>query len=126
MWFHPTKPGKYHLFCAEYVATKHSGMIGWVYVMEPQDYESWLSGGAGEGSLAARGDKLFQDLACTNCHKADGSGRGPVCKECTGRPWSSKAARRSSPTTIMCGSRFSAAGQNCEGLQPVMRRSRDW
>lgn len=77
MWFHPTKPGNYHLFCAEYCGTKHSGMIGWVYVMEPAEYEAWLSGGAGEGSLAARGDKLFQDLACTNCHKADGSGRGP-------------------------------------------------
>ena len=35
-WFTPTKPGKYHLFCAEYCGTKHSGMIGWVYVMEPQ------------------------------------------------------------------------------------------
>ena len=35
-WFKPTKPGKYHLFCAEYCGTNHSGMIGWVYVMEPQ------------------------------------------------------------------------------------------
>src|SRR4051812_13683565 len=78
MWFHPTKPGKYHLFCAEYCGTKHSGMIGWVYVMEPQEYEAWLSGGAGEGTLAARGDKLFQDLACANCHKNNGSGRGPT------------------------------------------------
>jgi len=77
LWFHPTKPGRYHLFCAEYCGTKHSGMIGWVYVMAPQDYEVWLSGGAGEGTLATRGDKLFQDLACGNCHKADGSGRGP-------------------------------------------------
>jgi cytochrome c oxidase subunit 2 len=76
-WFHPTKPGKYHLFCAEYCGTKHSGMIGWVYVMEPTEYQAWLSGGTGEGSLASRGDKLFQDLACTNCHKNDGSGRGP-------------------------------------------------
>ena len=30
-----TKPGKYHLFCAEYCGTKHSGMIGWVYVDGP-------------------------------------------------------------------------------------------
>ena len=54
IWFQPTKPGKYHLFCAEYCGTKHSGMIGWVYVMEPQDYQNWLSGGAAEGSLADR------------------------------------------------------------------------
>jgi cytochrome c oxidase subunit 2 len=77
IWFKPTKPGKYHLFCAEYCGTKHSGMIGWVHVMEPQEYEAWLAGGAGEGTLAQRGSKLFQDLACNNCHKADGKGRGP-------------------------------------------------
>ena len=76
-WFHPIKAGKYHLFCAEYCGTKHSGMIGWVYVMNPPEYQAWLSGGSGEGTLASRGDKLFQDLACTNCHKSDGSGRGP-------------------------------------------------
>src|SRR5437868_5278878 len=77
IWFHPTKPGRYHLFCAEYCGTKHSGMIGWVSVMDPPEYQAWLSGGAGEGSLASRGDKLFQSLACANCHKPDGSGRGP-------------------------------------------------
>ena len=77
IWFQPNRPGKYHLFCAEYCGAKHSGMIGWVYVMEPAAYQAWLSGGAGEGTLASRGDKLFHDLACTNCHKTDGSGRGP-------------------------------------------------
>jgi cytochrome c oxidase subunit 2 len=76
-WFQPTKPGKYHLFCSQYCGTKHSGMIGWIYVMEPTEYEAWLSGGSGEGTLAERGDKLFKDLACANCHHADGAGRGP-------------------------------------------------
>ena len=85
LWFRPTKPGRYHLFCAEYCGTKHSGMIGWVYVMEPTEYQAWLSGGSGEGSLASRGDKLFQDLACTNCHKADGSGRGPTLEDLFGK-----------------------------------------
>ena len=28
LWFQPTKPGRYHLFCAEYCGTQHSGMIG--------------------------------------------------------------------------------------------------
>ena len=28
LWFEATKPGTYHLFCAEYCGTKHSGMIG--------------------------------------------------------------------------------------------------
>jgi cytochrome c oxidase subunit 2 len=77
IWFKPTKPGDYHLFCAEYCGTGHSRMIGWIHVMAPQDYQSWLSGGRAMGSLAESGEKLFQDLACGNCHKADGSGRCP-------------------------------------------------
>jgi cytochrome c oxidase subunit 2 len=77
-WFTPTKVGKYHLFCAEYCGTNHSGMIGWVYVMEPGDYQNWLSGGATEGSMAENGKKLFEQLACSNCHKEDNSGRGPT------------------------------------------------
>jgi cytochrome c oxidase subunit 2 len=76
-WWTPTKPGKYHLFCAEYCGTNHSRMIGWIYVMQPQEYQAWLSGGRPFGSLAENGEKLFQDLACGNCHKADGSGRCP-------------------------------------------------
>jgi cytochrome c oxidase subunit 2 len=76
-WWTPTKPGKYHLFCAEYCGTNHSRMIGWIYVMPPQDYQAWLNGGRAFGSLSDNGEKLFQDLACGNCHKADGSGRCP-------------------------------------------------
>lgn len=75
-WFKPTKPGKYHLFCAQYCGTNHYAMVGWIYVMEPQDYQAWLSGGA-TTSLASRGEKLFQDLACANCHHLNDRGRGP-------------------------------------------------
>jgi cytochrome c oxidase subunit 2 len=75
-WFEATKPGKYHLFCAEYCGTNHSGMIGWVYALAPQEYQRWLAGSP-SGSLVQDGAKLFEDLACSNCHKPDGSGRGP-------------------------------------------------
>ena len=37
-WFKATKPGHYHLFCAEYCGTMHSGMGGDIVVMEPQEY----------------------------------------------------------------------------------------
>ncbi len=76
-WFTATKPGKYHLFCAEYCGTNHSAMIGWVYAMEPQDYQQWLSG-TPKGTLAEAGQQLFNDLACVNCHKTDASGRCPT------------------------------------------------
>jgi cytochrome c oxidase subunit 2 len=77
LWFNATKPGTYHLFCAEYCGTKHSGMIGRVVVMDPPAYQAWLSGGGGEMSMAARGQRAFQDLACHTCHLPDASGRGP-------------------------------------------------
>ncbi len=77
-WFEATMPGQYHLFCAEYCGTNHSGMGGWIDVMEPANYEAWLSGGRVAGSLASSGEKLFQQLACNTCHRADAQGRGPV------------------------------------------------
>src|SRR3989440_5437975 len=78
IWFQPTRPGRYHLFCAAYCGTRHSGMIGEVVVMEPNEYETWLSGGAAEGSLASAGAKLFQELACNTGHRPDAQGRGAV------------------------------------------------
>jgi cytochrome c oxidase subunit 2 len=77
MWFQATKTGRFHIFCAEYCGTEHSGMIGWVEVMEPADYQKWLAGGA-EGSLASQGEKLFQKYACSTCHTNDATSRGPV------------------------------------------------
>jgi cytochrome c oxidase subunit II len=76
LWFQATRPGRYHLFCAEYCGTKHSGMIGSVVAMEPADYQAWLSGGAVSDSPVAAGEKLFQSLACNSCHMP--GGRGPV------------------------------------------------
>jgi cytochrome c oxidase subunit 2 len=78
LWFEATRPGRYHLFCAEYCGTQHSGMVGWVYVLEPAEYQAWLSGGAGQGSLAEAGARLFGELACNTCHLPDSAGRGPI------------------------------------------------
>ena len=76
-WFHATKPGVYHLFCAEYCGTAHSGMIGQIVVLEPAQYQAWLSGGVTSGSLAANGETIFQQLGCPTCHRLDVQGRGP-------------------------------------------------
>src|ERR1700720_2013543 len=77
-WFRATKPGTYHLFCAEYCGTQHSGMVGQVVVMEPAQYQAWLSGGGTTtGSLASTGESPFQQLGCPTCHRADTQGRGP-------------------------------------------------
>jgi cytochrome c oxidase subunit 2 len=86
LWFHAIRPGTYHLFCAEYCGTQHSGMIGSIIVMNPAAYEAWLSGGGGEGSLASTGQKLFQQLGCGSCHRSDTQGRGPNLLGVFGKP----------------------------------------
>ena len=78
LWFTATRPGTYHLFCAEYCGTKHSGMIGSVVAMEPADFQAWLSGGEASDSPVAAGEKLFSDLVCNTCHMEGSQGRGPV------------------------------------------------
>jgi cytochrome c oxidase subunit II len=84
-WFRATKPGTYHLFCAEYCGTQHSGMVGDVVVMEPAQYETWINGGS-TGPLAATGEKTFAELGCSTCHRADGQGRGPSLEGIFGKP----------------------------------------
>jgi cytochrome c oxidase subunit 2 len=76
-WFHATKPGTYHLFCAEYCGTQHSGMIGYVVVMDPAQYEAWLGGTTSGAPLAVTGQRLFAELGCSTCHRSDTQGRGP-------------------------------------------------
>jgi cytochrome c oxidase subunit 2 len=79
LWFEATKPGRYELFCAEYCGTNHSGMTGYIVVMEPTDYDNWLSGGANQQSPVAAGQQLFQTLGCATCHSDAGQGgRGPA------------------------------------------------
>jgi cytochrome c oxidase subunit 2 len=77
VWFEPTKVGDYHLFCAEYCGTSHSLMGGRVVVMEPAEYERWLSARASAEALPAAGEALSQKLGCPACHLPEGSGRGP-------------------------------------------------
>jgi cytochrome c oxidase subunit II len=86
LWFHATRSGTYHLFCAEYCGTQHSGMIGQVVVLEPAQYEAWLSGGLASGSLASNGQNIFQQLACITCHRSDTQGRGPNLVGLFGKP----------------------------------------
>lgn len=92
-WFEATKIGEYHLFCAEYCGTEHSGMIGKVVVMEPADFQEWLAQqppvpgtgqavaangpGAAPASPVAAGEALFAAKACATCHQAQGGALGP-------------------------------------------------
>jgi cytochrome c oxidase subunit 2 len=87
-WFQATKVGEYHLFCSQYCGTEHAGMIGRVVVMEPADYQAWLSESPPTGaaapeaapesvSPAAAGEALFGQLGCVACHQPQGGSLGP-------------------------------------------------
>jgi len=82
---HGVAAGTYHLFCAEYCGTSHSVMVGSVVVMEPRDYEAWLTGG-GNQPLAVTGERLFSELGCGTCHRSDTQGRGPNLIGLFGKP----------------------------------------
>ncbi len=92
VWFTATKPGTYHLFCAEYCGTSHSKMIGSVIVMEPAEFQAWLESRA-EGSLALEGRKLFLKLQCVTCHSATAQARAPVLESLYRRPVQLKDGR---------------------------------
>jgi cytochrome c oxidase subunit 2 len=121
IWFRATKPGRYHLFCAEYCGTRHSGMTGEVIVMQPADYQTWLSGGVSGGSLADAGQKLFSDLACNTCHRPDARGRGPVLDGLFG-----KTVSLQSGDTIVADEAYiresilNPAAKITAGYQPIM------
>jgi cytochrome c oxidase subunit II len=121
LWFEPTRPGRYHLFCAEYCGTRHSGMVGEVVVMEPDEFQAWLSGGGAEGSLASAGAKLFADLACNTCHRPEVQGRGPRLDGLFGRTVTLEGGAR--VTVDEAYIREAIVNPNAriaQGFQPVM------
>ncbi len=121
IWFQPTKAGRYHLFCAEYCGTRHSGMIGQVIVMDANEYQAWLSGGSSEGSLASAGAKLFADLACNTCHRPDAQGRGPVLQGLFGKTVTLQSGEtRVVDETYVRESILNPAAQITAGYQPIM------
>lgn len=76
-WFEATKPGEYHLFCAEYCGTSHASMKGRVVVMKQEDFERWLAGSTQEEPMISRGEQLFAQFGCMTCHSQTSQERGP-------------------------------------------------
>jgi cytochrome c oxidase subunit 2 len=104
MWFTPTRTGKFHLYCAQYCGTNHSEMDGYVYVMEPTEFQQWLATGGqriqdtqpAPKSMAAQGQAIYEQQGCGNCHDADGMNRGPSLAGIYGRT----VALRDGGTTV--------------------------
>jgi cytochrome c oxidase subunit II len=75
IWFEASKPGTYHLFCAEYCGTNHARMRGRVIGLPPTQYEEWLRSNRVIESMATAGAHLFQQMGCALCH---GTGLAPA------------------------------------------------
>jgi cytochrome c oxidase subunit 2 len=121
VWFRATRSGQYHLFCAEYCGAKHSEMRGRVHVMEPSQYQAWLSGGGSDTPIEA-GRKLFEQLRCNSCHLPAGTpGRGPTLEGLFGgevRLQSGDAA--TVDETYLRESILKPAAKLVVGYQPIM------
>lgn len=121
LWFRATQTGTYHLFCAQYCGTEHSGMIGEVVVMDPADYQAWLNGGNVVGSLAQSGQTLFEQLGCSTCHRFNVQGRGPNLRGVYGNPVQLEDGR-----TVIADDNYvresilSPAAKVVSGFKPIM------
>ena len=77
VWFEATEPGTYHIFCTQYCGTQHSGMIGEVTALSPEDYKKWTQESTSGMSLAQNGERLFASMGCNACHSGSAAARGP-------------------------------------------------
>ncbi|MBW3621811.1 MAG: cytochrome c oxidase subunit II [Armatimonadetes bacterium] len=112
LWFTPTKVGTFHLFCAEFCGTNHSGMVGSVIVMEPEDYQQWLNTGNVPMTMASQGEALFRQHGCSGCHSPNSSLRAPLLEGIYGKPVPVQIPRGGVPlervesTTIIADDRY--------------------
>src|SRR5437868_4991092 len=68
LWFNADKLGEFHVFCAEFCGTQHSGMLATLKVVPQAEYDAWLEEESQVGTLplAKRGEKLFAVKACSS------------------------------------------------------------
>jgi len=119
-WFRATKPGVYHLFCAEYCGTQHSGMVGDIVVQEPAQYEAWMNGGS-SGPLSATGEKVFAELGCATCHRNDAQGRGPNLQGVFGKPVQLEDGRTvTADENYLRECILDPGAKRVKGFQPIM------
>ena len=88
MWFRADKPGRYHLFCAEYCGTDHAHMGGWLTVMEPRAISpAGCSDQGGQETLAAQGEPTCSAaMAAAAATSRGGTVRAPQLEGVFGSP----------------------------------------
>ncbi len=100
-WFRATKPGTYHLFCAEYCGTQHSGMVGYIVVQEPAQYEAWMNGGSSGPLFGHAARKSSPNWAASPAIAPTRRAAGPTCREFSASRCNSKMDAPLPPTRII-------------------------
>jgi cytochrome c oxidase subunit II len=78
-WMSANAAGSYGGACAEYCGTQHAWMRLLVVADDPPAFDAWLArqlapAAAPAAGEAARGERVFRDQACGNCHAIAGRG----------------------------------------------------
>ena len=79
MWIEPRETGLYLGQCAQYCGTQHAKMLLRVYVESPEDFASWIQEQrqtvqtAPSDGTTSEGRKIFESVACINCHTVAGT-----------------------------------------------------
>ena len=122
LWFEATKPGKYHIFCAEYCGLNHSGMGGWVYVMEQSEFDNWLSGNVSGQTPVEAGRELFETkLGCASCHAGGPAQRGAKLEGIFNHDVKLVGGQTvKADEEYIKNSILNPSGQVVEGFQPIM------
>lgn len=122
MWFEATKPGKYRIYCAEYCGLNHSGMGGFVYVMEQDDFADWLAGNVSDQTPVQAGEDLFTNkLGCASCHAGGDSQRGAKLEGIYGEEVKLVGGKTVTvDDQYIRNSILNPSGQVVEGYQPIM------
>ncbi len=73
IWLQADKAGVYFGFCAEYCGLQHAGMRFRVVAQEGTDYQAWQDAQlrpptAPSSAQTRRGQQLFRQFTCANCH----------------------------------------------------------
>lgn len=122
IWFNAIKPGKYHIYCAEYCGLNHSGMGGWIYVMPQEEFDNWLAGGGSNQTPVEAGKDLFNTkLGCASCHAGGPQQRGAKLEGLFGTDVKLTTGQVvKADEEYIRNSILNPSGQIVEGYQPIM------
>jgi len=125
LWFEATETGTFQVFCTQYCGTNHSYMWTAVKVMNPDDYQAWVTVASdpSRGKTPAQfGAILYTKKGCAACHSVDGTaGIGPTWKGLWGTSVALEGGRSASAdSNYVVKSMMDPASDVVKGFQPIM------